>query len=349
MTVVLNEGRPSSQIPLSSERIKQISFLAFNFFSTVAVTFINKLCFTKVQFGFPAALCNIHFILTWVGVEVMRRLNLFETFDPSKCNKSPSLKDRNFLAIVLLLGTVTPMNNTSLKLNSVAFYQLFKLLVTPMVVALNYILDRKTLSRPRAAFLIAVCCSVLLSTSTDSQFSLMGTICASIWVPLAAGFKVQWGRVQRQYNCSTLALMHIVYPYAVVVQSVSGLFVDPPGLLSFQWTPEAIFWISLSGMAAFLVNVSGNLVIGDIGPLAHVLLGQLKTSVICLGAYYLFGSSVTSFQLIGALGAVLAIIGYTYVTTNEKENHYDSCEKKDSDSEENLSKPLISQGKVTLV
>jgi solute carrier family 35 protein E3 len=322
-TVNLTSSNEIPVVHLSNERVKQISYLAFNFFSTVAVTFINKLCFTKVQFGFPAALCNIHFVITWIGVEIMRRQKLFEPLDTSKSSKGPSLKDRNFLAIVLLLGTVTPMNNTSLKLNTVAFYQLFKLLVTPMVVALQYILDRKTLSRPRATFLIAVCTSVLLSTSFAAEFSVMGTICASIWVPLAAGFKVQWGRVQRQYNCSTLALMHIVYPYAIVVQLISGLFVDPAGVLSFQWTPEAIFWISMSGMAAFLVNVSGNLVIGDIGPLAHVLLGQLKTSVICLGAYYLFGSTLTLLQLMGALGAIFGIIGYTYVTTREKQKRDD--------------------------
>jgi len=334
------DAQAASRMVLSKERVKQISFLAFNFLSVVAVTFINKLCFTRVDFGFPAALCNIHFAITWVGVEIMRRLNLYEPLDTSKSSKIPSLQDRNFLAIVLLLGTVTPMNNSSLKHNSVAFYQVFKLLVTPMVVALQYILDRKTLSRPRASFLVAVFSSVSLSTSTDAQFSALGFIFASIWLPLAAGFKVQWGRVTRQYNCSTLALMHIVYPYAIVVQTICGLVVDPPGLLSFEWTPEAIFWISLSGIAAFLVNVSGNLVIGDIGPLAHVLLGQMKTSVICLGAYYVFGSSLTLLQMFGALGAVIAIIGYTYVTTNEEQKHM--VQRKESETD-NMTLPLIAK------
>jgi solute carrier family 35 protein E3 len=330
----------------SNVRRKQLSFLAFNFFSTIAVTFINKLCFTKVQFGFPAALCNVHFVMTWLGVEMMRQFKLFEPLGSSKNLRTPSLKDRNFLAIVCLVGTVTPLNNTSLKLNSVGFYQLFKLFVTPMVVLLEYFLDKKTLSRSRASFLFAVCTFVLLSTSTDAEFSTVGTICASIWVPLAAGYKVQWGRVLRQYQCSTPALMYSVLPYAIVVQSISGLLVDPPGLLEFEWTKEAIFWIGLSGVAAFLVNLSGFLVMGGVGALAHVLLGQLKTSVICIGAYYIFQASFSFYQLVGAVGAILGIVGYTYVTTQEKEKVQDDV-KADygGEGKEELVLPLVSEQK----
>ena len=56
---------------------KDISYLAFNFVSTIAVTVINKICFSKVEFGFPAALCNIHFLITLLGVEVLYRLKYF--------------------------------------------------------------------------------------------------------------------------------------------------------------------------------------------------------------------------------------------------------------------------------
>ena len=55
--------------------------------------------------------------------------------------------------------------------------------------------------------------------------------------------------------------MYSVSPYHFVIQSISGLRLDPPGLLlEFEWTKEAIFWII--GVAAFLVNFSGFLVMG---------------------------------------------------------------------------------------
>ncbi len=306
------------EMVVDSERLKQVSYLAFNFFATVAVTFINKICFSKVQFGYPAALCNIHFMVTFLGVETMRRLGIFQSLKHNKKIAQPSLKEPNFLIICLVVGIVTPLNNTSLKLNSVGFYQIFKLLVTPGVVFLEYILDNKILSKYRSLALTAVCICVFVSSRADLQFSVYGTVCASIWVPLAAAYKVQWGRVKKLYSCSTLQLMHAVLPYATMVQILISPLVDPPGVLTFKWTKEAIFWIGLSGMAAFLVNFSGFLVMGNIGALAHVLLGQLKTAVIMIGSLFLFNSKYSSVQVIGAIGAVLFIVLYTNVTVSEK-------------------------------
>lgn len=301
-----------------ASRMWIVGFLLFNFTSTVFVTFINKICFSKVNFGYPAALCNIHYAITWLGVESMRRLNMFVPL----ANPPSSLRaDTQFRSIAFLIGTVTPLNNTSLQLNSIGFYQLFKLLVTPAVVLLEYVLDGKILSRKRTVSLVAVCAFVLVSSGADMEFNVFGTICAAMWVPLAAGYKVQWGRVQKQYNCSTPALMHAVLPYAIVVQTMISPLVDPRGLLQFQWTPEAAFWIVLSGVAAFLVNLSGFLVMGHAGALTHVLLGQLKTSVICLGAYYVFDAHYTALQLFGAAGAIASIVAYTHSTTSEKASH----------------------------
>lgn len=296
---------------MSKVNLRDVCYLAFNFFSTIAVTFINKICFDRVDFGYPAALCNVHFAITWIGVEIMYRFGAFVKL-------KPNLMDPNFQIIAIVVGLVTPLNNTSLQLNSVGFYQIFKLLVTPGVLLLDYVLDGKTLSTSRMGCILAVCVFVLISSKGELAFSVRGTICATIWVPLAATYKVQWGRVKSRYNCSTLALMHAVLPYAMVVQAAISPIVDPPGILSFHWTTEAIFWIGLSGVFAFLVNFSGFLVMGNISGLAHVLLGQLKTAVIMLGAYFLFASRYSPLQLLGATGAVAGIVAYTHVTVQEK-------------------------------
>lgn len=291
-------------------------YLLFNFASTVAVIFINKAVFSRIDFGYPAMLCNIHFIITWLGVEFMRRFGCFEPIKTKKLNGM--MFNINFAVLALVVGLVTPLNNTSLKLNSVGFYQIFKLLVTPVVVMLDFCLDGKVLSHSRQFCLVLVCVFVMVSSRGDMAFSTTGTICAVIWVPLAAAYKVQWGRVKKMFGCSTLALMHAVLPFALIVQLCISPLVDPPGILSFKWTPESIFWIGLSGVAAFLVNFSGFLVMGNIGALAHVLLGQLKTAVVMVGAYFLFETHYSAVQLLGATGAVAAIVAYTHVTVQEK-------------------------------
>jgi solute carrier family 35 protein E3 len=291
----------------------ELQYLTFNFVSTVAVTFINKAVFSRIDFGYPAMLCNVHFAVTWIGVEAMRRWGLFE---PLK--RPPSLRDKNFLSIVIVVGLVTPLNNASLKLNSMGFYQIFKLLLTPVVILFEYCLDGKVLSPQRNICLILVCMFVYISSRGDLEFSAIGTVFATLWIPLAATYKVQWGRVRRLLQCSTLALMHAVLPYAIVVQFMISPLVDPPGVSEYVWTPQAILLIGFSGVAAFMVNYSGFLVMGNIGALAHVLLGQLKTAVIMVGAYVVFHTHYSSLQIVGAFGAVLSIIAYTYVTVKEQ-------------------------------
>jgi hypothetical protein len=73
-------------------------------------------------------------------------------------------------------------------------------------------------------------------------------------------------------------------------------------------------YVYFLGVAAFLVNFSGFLVMGNISALAHVLLGQFKTAAVCLGGVVLFGSVYPPAQLYSAAGAVACIIAYTHVT-----------------------------------
>ena len=84
--------------------------------------------------------------------------------------------------------------------------------------------------------------------------------------------------------------MSAVLPFSICVQAIMSPLVDPPGILEFQFTSDALLWIGLSGIFAFMVNFSGFLVMGNISALAHVLLGQLKTAIIMIGATFLFGS-----------------------------------------------------------
>lgn len=189
-----------------------VFFLLFNFVSTVALTFINKACFSRISFGYPAVLSNFHFFVTWIGVDILRRAGKFKPLH----KPYSTLSDRNFLTIVVVVGLVTPLNNTSLKLNSIGFYQIFKLLVTPGIVFLEYILNGKVLSRSCILSLIAVCIFVLLSSGADIDFNVRGTIFATVWVSnklrTALKFKFLFALILsliRSRKCSHLFILRV--------------------------------------------------------------------------------------------------------------------------------------------
>ena len=185
---------------------------------------------------------------------------------------------------------------------------------------------------------------VFVSSRGDLLFNKTGTLCASLWVPLAAIYKVQWGRVRNICQCSTLALMRAVLPFAICVQAAISPIVDPPGIMDFVWTKEAFLWIGLSGVAAFLVNFSGFLVMGNISALAHVLLGQFKTAIIMVLATVIFGSRYSAVQLLGAVGAVIAIVVYSHVTIVEKQQYQQTKDDSmDKQQQKDMALPLVNR------
>jgi hypothetical protein len=316
--------QPSSVPALTSvagsayaHHISEVGYLFFNFVSSVAITFNNDAVFSKADFGYPGMLCLIGFVGTFVGTEIMRWFALVE---PMKQKPVPSFKDPNFFILVAVVGLSKTLNNASLKHNSMGFYQIFKLLVTPLVVLLEYGMNGKTLSLPRVLALLMVCLCVFFSVQGDMEFSLAGTVWAALWVPFAAIYKVLWGKVKNTYNCSTLALMHAVMPYAIVLQIFISPLVDPPGIRHYHWTAETIVLLAMSAFGAFFVSFSGFLVMGNVGALAHTLLGPMKTAVTMMGAYLVLQTHYSPMQLLTAAGALASLAVYTHVTILEKEH-----------------------------
>eukprot|EP00550_Attheya_septentrionalis_P013545 CAMPEP_0198305172 /NCGR_PEP_ID=MMETSP1449-20131203/57774_1 /TAXON_ID=420275 /ORGANISM="Attheya septentrionalis, Strain CCMP2084" /LENGTH=388 /DNA_ID=CAMNT_0044007703 /DNA_START=65 /DNA_END=1231 /DNA_ORIENTATION=+ len=335
-------------VTASRRRIwRNVGYLVFNFVATVAVTLINKACFTHVDFQFPAMLCNVHYVMTWLGVEGMRQLGMFER-QPHESRRM----DRDYMALIFVMGTSLPLSVVSLQLNSVGFNQISKLFVTPMVLCLEFWLDGATMSGPRIMALAVMCGFLVVCLGNDLEFNKKGFLIASLWVPLGGFYKVQWGRVMKQHqqqqaqssssssssssstSLSTMSMMHRTLPYALLLQLMVTPLVDPPGFLDFAWTLSNIGWIGGSGVAAFLVNLSGFLVMGSVGAMAHVVLGQLKTILICLCAHYLFDSHYTGLQIVSAMGALASILAYTHLSmmAHEDDDH-DDHDKPDKDDD----------------
>ena len=261
-------------------------------------------------------LSNVHYAVNWCCLFGLAKLapGWVPTLEDSS-RRTPLWRDANFVAMAVLLGTVTPLNNMSLQLNPIGFYQVAKLAVTPGVVVLERLLDGKTPSRGRAACLVAVCFFVVkmhgARDAAGDPVSAAGLAAVGLWVPLAAGYKVQFGRLRRHLgNCSTMGLMYALFPYAIAVQLLLSPLVDPPGVTSYAWTPRSLALVLASGLGAFLVNYSGFLVIGHLGGIAHVLLGQAKSAGTMLAAAVVFGTSYAAAELLCAAGAMASICAY---------------------------------------
>ena len=276
-----------------------IAYLTFNFLSAVGIIFVNKFLFSSLStpFNFPLALSIIHYAVTYSGLLLLRHGGVF------KPRVGAGMTPRLWLLSVVV-GIAPGLNNLSLQLNSVGFYTVVKLLVTPMIVVLEWALQGRTVSSLRGLALVTVALGVAISSVSDLTLQPAGLLTASLWLPVAAIYKVFWSRTQKEDGWETMPLMLQVLPWSALWMVLMVPFVDPPGLAAFPFDAFNVLLIAVSGVAAFCVNYSGFLVLGHCQPLTHVVLGQVKSASLILGGALFFGQRPSARALLGAFIAI---------------------------------------------
>ncbi|CAL9180396.1 unnamed protein product [Musa hybrid cultivar] len=282
--------------------------LSFNFLVSVGIIMMNKLVLGKVGFNYPIFLTFIHYSLSWLLMAILKAFFLLPASPPSKSTPFSSL-----LALGIVMSLSSGLANVSLKCNSVGFYQMAKIAVTPTIVLAEFMFFRKTVSYQKVLALTIVSAGVAVATVTDLEFNLFGACIALAWIIPSAVNKILWSNLQQQHNWTALALMWKTTP--VTLFFLVGLmpWLDPPGALSFRWNSTNSSAIFMSAVLGFLLQWSGALALGATSATSHVVLGQFKTCVILLGGFLLFDSKPGISSICGAVTALGGMSLYTYL------------------------------------
>ncbi|GAU40181.1 hypothetical protein TSUD_374890 [Trifolium subterraneum] len=289
--------------------------LTFNFVVAVGIIFVNKMVLQTVKFKFPILLTLIHYVVSWF---LMALLKAFSLLPPSPSTKSTRMSTLFTLGFVMSLST--GFANVSLKYNSIGFYQMAKIAVTPSIVFAEFVLYRKKVSLLKVLALTVVSIGVAVATVTDLQFHLFGACVALAWIVPSAVNKILWSRLQQQENWTALSLMWKTTPITLIFLAAMLPCLDPPGVLSFDWNLSNTLVIFGSAILGFLLQWSGALALGATSAVSHVVLGQFKTCILLLGNYYLFGSNPGTISICGAFTAIGGTSIYTYLNLKQQPN-----------------------------
>ncbi|XP_074269449.1 nucleotide-sugar uncharacterized transporter 2-like [Silene latifolia] len=289
--------------------------LTFNFLVSVSIILMNKLVLGKVGFNYPIFLTFIHYVVSWFFMAVLNALSMLPA-SPTKASRFSSL-----FALGVVMSLSTGLANVSLKFNSVGFYQMAKIAVTPSIVVAEFVLLRKMVSFQKVLALTVVSIGVAVATVTDLQFHLFGACIALAWIIPSAVNKIMWSSMQQRDNWTALALMWKTTPITVFFLVAMMPWLDPPGVLSFNWDFMNTSAIFLSAILGFLLQWSGALALGATSAITHVVLGQFKTCVILIGGYVLFGSNPGVTSIFGAITALLGMSIYTYLNMHTSDQH----------------------------
>lgn len=291
----------------SSDNFRMVMSLVFNVVSSVGVIFINKrLVFQDAGFHFPTALTIIHFIICFLGCLVFARSGFFEW---------KAMPISKVIGISLAFCGYVAFNNLSLLTNSVSVYQISKILVTPVLIMLEYITQGKTQTRETLLSLIPVCVGIIITVYTDAEVNLVGTFWAGLAI-VANSFYTMWGSTkQKELEVTPMQILSYQAPVSAVMLCFTLPIFEPfHELTAFKFTSKSIAFILLSCVFAFGVNFSFFLSVGKTSPLTINVLGYLKTCLVFMGGFMFF-ETVPTWQ--NVLGISMTMLGFALYTKSK--------------------------------
>ncbi|KAE8680284.1 RING/U-box domain-containing protein [Hibiscus syriacus] len=302
-----NELRTSEGAKRQQQRFcGPVVAMSFNFLVSVGIILTNKFVMGRVGFNFPIFLTFIHYSIAWIFLAFFKTMSLLPVSPPSKTTPFSSL-----FSLGAIMAFASGLANTSLKFNSVGFYQMAKIAVTPTIVLADFILSGKSISLKKVLALAVVSAGVAVATVTDLEFNAFGACIAVAWIIPSAINKILWSNLQQQANWTALALMWKTTPITVLFLLALMPWLDPPGVLLFKWDVDNSTAVLISALLGFLLQWSGALALGATSATSHVVLGQFKTCVILVGGYILFDSDPGLVSLCGAVAALCGMSVYT--------------------------------------
>ena len=269
-----------------------------NFVSSVLIIWANKIVFNE-GFKFTIILTIIHFIFTSIWFAKKKRT---------------VLPIREVLRLSIAFCGFVAFNNLSLRHNSVGIYQLMKVLTTPCIVTLQFLVYHIRLTRKQLLSLLVICIGVVIATVNTVESNMEGILFGLAGVISTSIYQIWVKTEQKRLNCSSEDLLRYQAPLSVVLLILSlPLVEDISGFIQIKWLNcQVLGWIILSSILAVVVNISIFHVISRSSPVAYNVLGHGKLCFVLLSGFFVFGESLNMKSGMGILMAVSGIVLYTY-------------------------------------
>ncbi|KAJ2906683.1 triose-phosphate transporter [Zalerion maritima] len=303
-----------------SSFLKGIVWMVINTLATIGIVFTNKAIFSDpslklAQLTFAA----FHFFVTWLTLFTLSRPT-FAFFVPRRT----TIRDILPLSVAMGLNVILP--NLSLAFSSVTFYQVARILLTPTVAAMNFVLYRSKLPRNAILSLIPACVGVGMVSYYDSlptenanikTTSPLGVIFAFTGIFASSLYTVWISSYHRKLQMSSMQLLFNQAPVSAVL-----LLYVIPFLDTFpEWsTVQVNRWvmIGISGVFASLINISQFFIVAQTGPVSSTVVGHVKTCTIVSLGWITSGRAIGDKSIVGVLTAIGGIIAYSMVMLREK-------------------------------
>mmetsp|Transcript_30892 Transcript_30892/g.67660 ORF Transcript_30892/g.67660 Transcript_30892/m.67660 type:complete len:356 (-) Transcript_30892:579-1646(-) len=313
-----------------------------NVASSVAIVLVNKKVFAA-GFHFPITLSFFHFCFTIVFYKLLWACRLFETPRPDL----PQFE--KFKVALAGVGSIGFMN-VSLSLNSVGFYQVTKLTIVPVTLAINYFYYNVSTTNKVKLSLFILLLGVGVATVSDVELRPVGFLFGLLAVLTTAMFQIWQGTKQKEYSVSGTQLQNSV-AFWQTTQALLGsvlfesICMDAPpescdsaaqfllrAYAGGQSESNAMWFVLFTCFLALAVNWCSFGLIGRTSPITFQVVGHAKTCLVLVGGYVMFPTKAGDTQqfynnIAGVSVAMLGVVLYGHVkqaSSQEKDDCLDA-------------------------
>ncbi|XP_004479252.1 solute carrier family 35 member E3 isoform X2 [Dasypus novemcinctus] len=196
-----------------------------------------------------------------------------------------SLPPSKLLLLALSFCGFVVFTNLSLQNNTIGTYQLAKAMTTPVIIVIQTLFYKKTFST---------------------------RVKLTLWV----------GAKQHELQVNSMQLLYYQAPMSSAMLLVIVPFFEPvfgEGGIFGPWSVSALLMVLLSGVIAFMVNLSIYWIIGNTSPVTYNMFGHLKFCITLFGGYVLLKDPLSINQGLGIVCTLFGILAYTHFKLSEQE------------------------------
>ncbi|KAF2196272.1 TPT-domain-containing protein [Delitschia confertaspora ATCC 74209] len=294
------------------ERLITCFWIALNTFSTLGIVFLSKRVFSDAQ------LHNCQLMVVMWHFTATGLVLYFATKAPLRAFKPVRLNPWDMLPVCAFFAGYVVLGNLSLTFNSIGFYQLSKVMTTPCVVFLNFILFRKTVTRYMLASIVVTCMGVALTIKGDTKTQMLGIIIACMAFSSTALYQIWIGKKIEDFAVSGPQLLLNQAPISVLLLIPFVPFFDSIPDLSLVPT-NILFSVFASGTFASLYNLSQFLIIGRTSALTFNIVSHIKSILILTIGWYSEGTRLSTREMCGVALALSGGWVYSHLTLKARQ------------------------------
>lgn len=208
--------------------------------------------------------------------------------------------------------------------NTVGFYQMSKLAVAPVSVAIESAFFGRRYGVNVVMALFVLCVGLAVSSVTDLELSARGLFFSVVAVLSTVYQQMAINSLQREHGCTSTQLLAQAALPSFLMVSVLGIPTDLAltggTVVGFAWSVPVLKWIAISSLCAVAVNLSAFFVIGVTSPVTFQVTGHLKTILVLFFGFTVLGDPISERNILGIAIALVGMILYTRANMASKGN-----------------------------